>query len=59
MIHKPKSENYEITSIRTSSESLLPWKDHFQKILICYWIIAEFKTDNEIDDSRIGTKTII
>ena len=31
MIHKPKCENYDITTIRTSSESHLHWNDHFHK----------------------------
>ena len=31
MMHKSKCENNEITTIRTSSESLLHWKDHFHK----------------------------
>ena len=31
MIHKPKSENYEIFTIRTSGESHFHWHDHFHK----------------------------
>ena len=31
MLHKPKCENNDISSIRTSSESHLHWKDHFHK----------------------------
>ena len=31
ILHKPKSENNDITSIRTSSEPYLLWKKHFHK----------------------------
>ena len=31
LIHKPKRQNYDITTIRTSSESHIYWKDHFHK----------------------------
>ena len=30
-IPKPKCESFDITAIRTSSESLLLWKNHFYK----------------------------
>ena len=56
MLHKPKCESYEITTIRTSSESHLHWKDHFHKNPIYFRIIAHFEADNEIDTSGIGKK---
>ena len=31
MIHKPNCEDIDITTIRTSSESHLHWKEHFLK----------------------------
>ena len=31
MLHKPKCENNDITTIRTSSESHIQWKKHFRK----------------------------
>ena len=57
MIHKPKSENYDITTIRTSSESDLHWKDQFQKNPIFFTIYADFEADHEIDNSSIGNET--
>ena len=56
-IHKPNCENYEITNIRTSSESHLHWKNHFHENPLYVRIIAEFEADNEIDNSNIGNKT--
>ena len=57
MIPKPKRENYDITTIRTSSESHLHWKDHFHKNPLCFRIYADFEADNEVDNSSIGNKT--
>ena len=59
LIHKRKCENYGITTIRTSSESHLPWKDHFQRNSICFRIYADFEADNEIDNFSIETKQLI
>ena len=42
MIHKPKCENYVITTIRTSSESHFHWYDHFHKNPIHFRVIADF-----------------
>ena len=56
-IHKPKCEIYDITTIRTSSESCLQWKNHFHKNSIYFRIYADFEADNEIDNSSIGKKT--
>ena len=57
MIHKPKCKNYDITTIRTSSESHSHWKNHFHKSPLYFRIYADFEADNEIDDSSIGNKT--
>ena len=58
MIHKRKCENYDITNIRTSSESHLPWKDHFRETAVNFRIIADLEAYNELDNSSIGNKTI-
>ena len=52
MIHKPKGENNEITTNRTSSESHLHWKNHFHKNPLSFRIFADFEADNEIEDSK-------
>ena len=57
IIHKPKCENYDITSIRTSSESNIKCKKHFQKKPLHFRIYADFGADNEIDISSICNKT--
>ena len=57
MIHKPKSENTEIATIRTSSESHLHWEHYFQKVPVYFRIIADFEADIEIDSSSMGNKT--
>ena len=56
-LHEPKFENYDITTIRTSSESHLLWKDHFHKNPINLRIYAHFEADNEIDISGVEDKT--
>ena len=56
-IHKPKSENFDITTIRTSSESHLHWKNHFHKNPLYFRIYSDFEADNEKDDSIVGNKT--
>ena len=48
-----------ITSIRTSIESHLLWKNPFHKNPIYFRIYADFETDNEIDSSSIGNTTTI
>ena len=55
--HKPKCENNDITSIKTSNESHLHWKKHFHKNPLYFRIYADFQADNEKDDSIIGNKT--
>ena len=56
MMHKPKCGNKEITTIRTSNESFLHWKDHFHQSPLFVRIFAVFEGDNEIDCSSIGNK---
>ena len=55
--HKPKCENNDITSIKTSNESHLFWKKYFHKNPLYFRIYADFEADNEKDDSIIGNKT--
>ena len=57
MLHKPKSENRDITTIRTSSDSYLRWKKLFHKNPLFFRIFTDFKADNEIDNSSIVNKT--
>ena len=56
-INKPKCENNDITTIRTSSESHLHWKKHFHKNPLYFRIDADFEADNEKDNSIVGNKT--
>ena len=56
--HKPKCENNDITSIKTSNESHLYWKKHFHKNPLYFRIYADFEADNEKDNSTVGDKTI-
>ena len=56
--HKPKCENNDITSIKTSNESHLFWKKYFHKNLLYFRIYADFEADNEKDNTCIGNKTI-
>ena len=56
-LHEPKCENNDLTTIRTSPESPLHWKDHFHKNPIYFRIYADFEADNEKDNSSVGNKT--
>ena len=56
-IHKPKCENNDVTTIRTSSESHFHWKNHFHKNPLYFRIYADFEADNEKDNSIVGNKT--
>ena len=56
-IHKRECENNDITTIRTSSESHLHWKEHFYKNPLYFRIYADFEADNEKDNSNRGNKT--
>ena len=57
MIHKENCGDDNTTVIRTSNESHLHWKKHFQKNPLYFWIYADFEADNEKDNSIIGKKT--
>ena len=57
MIRKPNCEKNDITTIRTSIDSHLHWKNHFHKTPIFFRIYADFEVDNEIDNSCIVNKT--
>ena len=56
-LHKPKSENNDTTTIRTSSDSHFHWKEYFHKNLLYIRIYADFEAKNENDSSIIGKKT--
>ena len=58
-LHEPKCENNDITTIRTSGESHLHWRDHFHKNPLYSRIYADFEADVEKDNSSIGNKTTI
>ena len=55
--HKEKCGDDNICTIRTSNESHLYWKKHFQKNPLYFRIFADFEADNEKNDSKIGNKT--
>ena len=55
-LHKPKCENNDITTIRTSNETHHHWKKHFHKNPFYFRNYADFEADNEKDDSSIGDK---
>ena len=55
--HKEKCGNDNITTIKTSNKSHLPWEKHFHKNPLCFRIYADFEADNENDDSIVGNKT--
>ena len=57
MIHKPKSENNDITTIRTSNETHFSWKKHFHRNPFYFGLYADFKALNEKDNSSAGNKT--
>ena len=57
MKHKQKCGEDNITTLRTSSESHLHWKNHFHKKPLYFRVYADFDADNEIDNSSIGNKT--
>ena len=57
MKHKPKCENNDITTMKTSSESHIHWKKHFHKNPLCFRVYGDFEADNEKDNSIIGNKT--
>ena len=57
LLHKPKCENNDITTIKTPTESHLHWKNHFHKYPLYFRIFADFVADNEKDNSNMGNKT--
>ena len=58
MIHKPKCEIFDITTIRTSDESHLHRKYHFHWNPFYFRIYADFEAANKVDISSISNKTI-
>ena len=56
-IHKPKRENNDITTFKTSPDSQICWKKHFHKNPLYFRIYAGFEADNEKDDSSVSNKT--
>ena len=57
MLHEPKCENNDITTIRTSPDSHLHWKKHSHKNSLYFRVYANFEADNEKDNSIVGNKT--
>ena len=57
MLKIHKSKNNEITTIGTSLDSHLLWKNHFHKNPFYFRIYADFVADNEKDSCSIGNKT--
>ena len=55
--HKQKCGVDNKSSIKTSNESHLHWKNNFYKVTLYFRIYAEFEANNEIDNSSIGKKT--
>ena len=55
--HNKKCGDDNICTIRTSSESHIQWKKHFQKNPFYFRIIADFEADTEVDGSSVGNKT--
>ena len=52
-----RCEQQKITSDRTSNESHLYCKKHFQKNPSYFRVYADFEADSEVDNSSIGKKT--
>ena len=57
MTYQPKRENNDITTIGSSPESHLHWKDHFHMNALYFRTFGDFEADNEKDKSSIGNKT--
>ena len=55
--HKQNCGEDNISTLRTSSESHLHWKNLFHKNLLYFGIYADFESNNEIDKSSIGNET--
>ena len=56
-LQKQKCESFDITTIRTSPEPHLHWKNQFHKNPLYFRIYADFEVVNELDISSIGNKT--
>ena len=48
-LHKPKCENNDITTIRTSSKPHFQWKKHFLKNPLYFKIYADSEADNQTE----------
>ena len=57
MSHKQKCGDDNMTTIKSSNESHLHWKDHFNKNPLDFSVYNDFEADNEKDNSSIGNKT--
>ena len=57
MKHKENCGNDNITTIKTSNETHLHWKNHFHKNPLYFRIYADFEADNEKDNCITGNKT--
>ena len=56
--HKKQCIQNEITTIKTSPESHLHWKNHLHKSPLYFRVYADFQADNEIDNSSTGKKQL-
>ena len=56
MLHKHKCGEDDITTLRTSPESHVYWKEHLHKNPIYSRIYADFGADIDIDKPSIGNK---
>ena len=56
-LQKQKCEGDNITTIRTSSESHLHWRNLFHENPIYFRVYADFEADNEKENTSIGTRT--
>ena len=55
--HKQQCLLKETTSIKTSPESHLNWKNHFHQNPLYFGMYAGIEADNENDNSSTGNKT--
>ena len=55
---KQKSGEDNITTLNTSNESRLHWRNHFHENPLYFRRYADFEADNEKDNSSVGNKTI-
>ena len=57
LIRKPKGENNDKITIRTSDEPHIYWKKHFYDNPLFLSVHQDFETDKENDNSSIRNKT--